>query len=105
MNTRFQSFFIPRPSSGWPHVRPQPAGAANAGGGPGIKNAFVIFARAGRLPIADVVTGVFKRLAGDRFAVLPKAFALGHLTQVVARRFHNLTEPTLHSVPLLARSA
>jgi hypothetical protein len=66
---------------------------------PGIRNTFMISAPASRLPIADVVKGIFKLLAGDGYAVLPTAFARSHLAQVVVRPVHNLAEPTLHSEP------
>jgi hypothetical protein len=65
----------------------------------------MISAPASRLPIADVVKGVFKLLAGDGGAVLPRAFARRHLAQVVVRAVYNLAEPTLQSSPLQARSA
>ena len=38
---------------------------------------------ASRLPMADVVRGVFKLLAGDGCTVLPTAFARSHLAQAV----------------------
>ena len=41
---------------------------------PGIQNTFMISAPASRLPIADVVKGIFKLLTGDGCAGLPKAF-------------------------------
>jgi len=72
---------------------------------PGIRNTFMISAPASRLPIADVVKGVFKLLAGDECAVLPTAFARNHLAQAIVRPVHNVAEPTLHSEPLQARSA
>jgi len=60
----------------------------------------MISAPASRLPIADVVKGVFKLLAGDGRAILPTAFARSHLAQAVVRPVHNLAEPitanTLH---------
>src|ERR1035441_625027 len=54
-------------------------------------------APANRLPIADVLKGVFKQLAGDGCAVLPIASARSRLAQVVVRPVHNLAEPTLQS--------
>jgi hypothetical protein len=52
---------------------------------------------ANRLPFADFVKGVFKLLGGDGCAVLPEAFARGHLAQTRVSPVHNLPEPTLHS--------
>ena len=65
----------------------------------------MISAPARRNPVADVGKGVFKLLAGNGCAVLPKASARSHLAKVVVRAVYNLAEPTLQSSPLQARSA
>ena len=65
----------------------------------------MISAPASRLPIAEVVKGVFKLLAGDGCAVLPTALARRHLAQVVVRSVHNLAEAILHSEPFHTRLA
>lgn len=65
----------------------------------------MISAPSSHLPIGDVVKGVFKRLAGDEYAVLSEGFARSHLAQAVARPVHNLAQPSLHSEPFQACSA
>jgi hypothetical protein len=53
----------------------------------------MISAPASRLPIGDVVKGVFRLLAGDGCPVLPTAFARSHLAHVVVHPVHDLAEP------------
>ena len=43
-----------------------------------MQNSLVISCAAGHHQIADVVKGVFERLAGDGCAILPTAFARSH---------------------------